>query len=123
MAKIADMNCKKIYITDDNPRNEQPGKIRQEIFKIIKNKNCFNIGDRSKAIKTAIKNAEPNEVILIAGKGHEAEQIYKNKIISISDKKIVNNFKSKIKKFSKKNLTFLQNKLILKDIKKGVKNR
>jgi murE/murF fusion protein len=121
MAKIADMNCKKIYITDDNPRNEQPGKIRQEIFKTIKNKNCFNIGDRSKAIKTAIKNAEPNEVILIAGKGHEAEQIYKNKIISISDKKIVNNFKSKIKKFSKKNLTFLQNKLILKDIKKGVK--
>ena len=39
----------------------------------------FNIGNRAKAIKTAITNAEPNEVILVAGKGHEAQQIYKNK--------------------------------------------
>ena len=34
MAKIANENCKKIYITDDNPRNENPKKIRKETFKI-----------------------------------------------------------------------------------------
>ena len=71
MAKIASSNCKKIYVTDDNPRNEKPEKIRKEIIKNIKNKNCFNIGNRSKAIKKAISNAEPNEIILVAGKGHE----------------------------------------------------
>ena len=36
-------------------------------------------------------NADPEEIILVAGKGHETEQIYKNKIISISDKQIVKN--------------------------------
>ena len=57
MAKIASSKCNKIYVTDDNPRNENPEKIRREIIKKIKNNNCFNIGSRSKAIKTAIVNA------------------------------------------------------------------
>ena len=43
-------------------------------------------------------NADPEEIILIAGKGHEAEQIYKNKIISISDKQIVKRMKFRTKK-------------------------
>ena len=70
MAKIASSNCNKVYITDDNPRNESPAKIRNEIIKNIKNKNCYNIGNRAIAIKTAILNSEPNEIILVAGKGH-----------------------------------------------------
>ena len=52
MAKIADKYCKKIYITDDNPRNENPKKIRHKFLK-FKN-NVFNIANRSKAIKKAI---------------------------------------------------------------------
>ena len=55
MGKIASHECKKIYVTDDNPRNEKPDKIRKEIIKNIKNKNCFNIGNRTKAIKNAIQ--------------------------------------------------------------------
>ena len=55
MAKIANHYCKKIYVTDDNPRNEKPSKNRKEIIKNIKNPNCFNIGARSKAIKTCNK--------------------------------------------------------------------
>jgi len=121
MGKIASQNCKNIYVTDDNPRDEKPEKIRNEIIKVIKNKNCFNIKDRSIAIKTAIINAEPNEKILIAGKGHESQQIYKKKTISISDKKIVSNFNYKNKKLSNKQLTFLQNKKIFKQIKKNTK--
>ena len=121
MAKIADKYCNKIYVTDDNPRNERPEKIRSEICKNIKNSIYFNIGDRIKAIKTAIKNANTNEIILIAGKGHEVEQIYKEKIISISDKKIVKKIKFKINRLSKKNQTFLQNKKILNEIKKNNK--
>ncbi len=118
MAKIASLNCKKIYVTDDNPRNENPSKIRKEISIHLKNKNNFNIGNRIKAIRTAIKNSEPNEVILIAGKGHENKQIYKNKIIFISDKKIIKNVKFNKKILSKNNQNYLENKKILKEFKK-----
>ena len=121
MAKIVSSICKKIYVTDDNPRNEKPSKIRNEIVKYIKNKNCFNISDRSKAVKTAILNAEPNEIILIAGKGHETKQIFKNKIIFISDKKIINKLKLNLKKISNKDTLYKQNKKILKEIVKTKK--
>ena len=120
MAKIASEHCKNIYVTDDNPRNEKPEKIRREIIKNINNRNCFNIANRAKAIKTAIKNAEPNELILVAGKGHENQQIYKNKIIQISDKKIIKNFKINKKKMSNQDLNFKQNKEIIKKMKKMV---
>ncbi len=116
MARIASLNCKKIYVTDDNPRNEEPEKIRKQIIKNIKNTNCFNIGNRSKAIKAAILNAEPNEIILVAGKGHEESQIYKNKIISISDKQIINRLNIRKKRISKKKLNLLENKKILNNI-------
>jgi MurE/MurF fusion protein len=116
MAKIANYNCKKIYITDDNPRNESPNKIRKELLKYISKDKGINIGNRFLAIKKAIKNANRSEIILIAGKGHEEQQIYKNKINYISDKKIVKNIK--IKKNAPNNLqqNFLQNRSILKKI-------
>ena len=114
MATIAGKNCKKIYVTDDNPRKEKPEDIRRELIKKLNNTKHFNIGNRAKAIKSAILNADPNDIILIAGKGHETEQIYKNKTINISDKEIVR--KIKIKKISKKKRNFIQNKIILKKI-------
>ena len=97
MAKVAKSICKKIYVTDDNPRNEKPEKIRREIVKYLKKKNFHNIGNRAIAIKTSIIKAEPGEIILVAGKGHESKQIYENKIINISDKKIIKNLKLRIK--------------------------
>ena len=120
MAKVANASCKKIYVTDDNPRNENPAKIRNEIFKKINFRKCFNIGDRAKAIKTAVLNAEPNEIILIAGKGHESQQVYKNKILSISDRQIIQKLKVKIKILSKKNYDFLINRKILKKFNKKI---
>ena len=97
MAKIAKTFCEKIYVTDDNPRKEDPKKIRREITKHLNGSKYFNIGNRFKAIKEAISNAEPNEIILIAGKGHENHQDYGNKIIFTSDKKIIK--KLNIKKY------------------------
>ena len=116
MAKIANKICTKIYVTDDNPRNENPNTIRKEIVKKINSKKCFNIGNRGLAIKKAIVNSEPNEVILVAGKGHEDKQIYKNKIFYISDKKIIKNIKFKTKALNKKKQNYLQNKFLLKKI-------
>ena len=121
MAKIVNSYCKKIYITDDNPRNENPHRIRQTILKYIKDRDCFNIGNRSKAIHSAIINAEPNDVILIAGKGHESEQIYKNRVIKISDKQIIKRLNSKIKKISLSQQNYLLNQKILSEIKSNFK--
>jgi murE/murF fusion protein len=116
MAKIAGNYCKKIYITDDNPRNENPKKIREELSKHIAKNKVQNIGNRKLAIKTAIQNATLKEVVLIAGKGHEEQQIYKNRILKISDKKIIQELKLKDKKVNKKNENYIQNRLILKKI-------
>jgi len=116
MAKIANKNCKKIYITDDNPRKENPKKIRNEISKYISRNKVFNIGNRALAIRRAIFNADSQETILIAGKGHEEKQIYKNKILHISDKKIVKKINLKKKKITKKKQDYFQNQLILNSI-------
>ena len=109
MAKIANENCKNIYVTDDNPRNENPEEIRKELLRNICREKSFNIGNRKLAIKKAIYEADPNDIILIAGKGHEEERIYKNKKIKISDRKIINKFK-KIKKIISKKKTKLSAK-------------
>ena len=118
MAKIANNNCKKIFVTDDNPRGENPKKIRNDIVKHIAKNKSFTIGNRSLAIKKAIIDARPQEIILIAGKGHEEHQVYKNKIINISDKKIVKRINIKKKIFTKKNLNFSQNNFLLNKILK-----
>ena len=60
---------------------------------------------------------------MVAGKGHETDQIYKNKTISISDKKIIKKLNSKLKKLNLENQNFIQNNKILKDICKNTKSR
>ena len=116
MARIANNICKKIYITDDNPRNENPQKIRNELIKHISKNKVFNFGNRALAIKKAIQNAAPNEIVLIAGKGHEEKQIYKDRILNISDKKIIKKINLKTKTINKKKQNFLQNEFIFKKI-------
>ncbi len=116
MAKIAKKYCKKIYITDDNPRNENPKKIRNELKKIVKSKNTFEIGDRSKAIQEALKNSKPYEIIIIAGKGHEKFQDYGNKILKTSDKQSVLNVKIINKYFNKYEYNLEYNSNILNKI-------
>ena len=79
MGKVAKKYCDKIIITDDNPRNESPKKIRKEILKGLVNTKVNEIGSRKKAILFALKKSNPNEVILIAGKGHEVYQDFGRK--------------------------------------------
>ena len=88
MGKIAKKYCRKIFVTDDNPRKEDPKKIRSTIIKGCK-KIAVSIGSRKKAIKIAINELGANEILLVAGKGHETTQDYGNKIINFSDKKVI----------------------------------
>ena len=75
-------------ITDDNPRSENPKKIRDVLF--YNSKNAISIPNRENAIKYGIKKlSKKNGLLIIAGKGHEDKQIYKNKVIRFSDHLIV----------------------------------
>ncbi len=89
MGKIADEYCDKIYLTDDNPRNENPKTIRQNIKKKINRKKLFDISNREKAIAEAIEDLLCGEVLVVAGKGHEKTQDYGNYKKKFSDKKCI----------------------------------
>ncbi len=86
MGEIANKFASKIYITDDNPRNEDPSKIRKSIMH--KCKKAKEIPDRKIAIFSAIKDLKKNETLIIAGKGHENFQINKNSTKCFDDLKI-----------------------------------
>ncbi len=92
MGKIANDYCDKIYITDDNPRYENPKKIRSIIKKQVDKLKCFEISNRSEAIKKAIFELKIGEILIVAGKGHESKQIYGNKENLFSDKKEILKF-------------------------------
>jgi UDP-N-acetylmuramoyl-L-alanyl-D-glutamate--2,6-diaminopimelate ligase len=77
MAKIATDLSDKAILTSDNPRNEDPEVILDEMEKGVEAHNykkILRISDRKQAIKTACQLAQPNDIILIAGKGHETYQ-------------------------------------------------
>ena len=84
MGNIASKYAKKIYITDDNPRNESPDKIRRAILAGCPD--AKEIGDRRKAISLAVSELSPGDILVIAGKGHETGQIYNNKIKPFDDR-------------------------------------
>jgi UDP-N-acetylmuramoyl-L-alanyl-D-glutamate--2,6-diaminopimelate ligase len=77
MAQIAAQNSDKVILTSDNPRTEDPEQILREMEAGIAPqhyKKSITITDRYQAIKTACQLAQPNDIILIAGKGHETYQ-------------------------------------------------
>ena len=77
MAKIASEMSDKAILTSDNPRNEDPEVILDEMEEGVEPQNykkMLRITDRKQAIKTACQLAQPNDIILIAGKGHETYQ-------------------------------------------------
>ena len=121
MAKVCEKYAENIYITDDNPRNENPKLIRQMIISgFKKRKDIQNIPSRTEAISTAIINSKPDGVILIAGKGHEITQVYKNKTLNSSDKAIIKKINIKHIKYRKKNYNQILNaEIIYKLIKKN----
>ena len=89
MGKIAEEYSDKIYLTDDNPRNESPSKIRKEIKNGIKRIKINEIPNRKKAINEAIQDLKTGNILLIAGKGHEKTQDYGKRKLFFSDKKII----------------------------------
>ncbi|QCI16475.1 UDP-N-acetylmuramoyl-L-alanyl-D-glutamate--2,6-diaminopimelate ligase [Buchnera aphidicola (Aphis craccivora)] len=92
MGKIAEKIANKVIITNDNPRNENQNQIIQEIISgCIKKEKIIIIPNRKKAISYVFFRANINDIIFIAGKGHENYQIIGNQYIYQSDQEIVSN--------------------------------
>ena len=93
MGSIAEEFSDYVFITSDNPRSEDPEKIVSEILKGIEKRDQIKIEiDRFIAIKESIEFAKKEDIVLIAGKGHEDYQILNDKIIDFDDRKIAYKF-------------------------------
>ena len=90
MGKVASTLATKVYITSDNPRNEDPQKIVDNILEGIKNTSNVVVElDRKKAIQMAIDEQKENQVVVILGKGDENYQIIYDKKFPFDDREVV----------------------------------
>ena len=87
MGNIAERYADYVIVTSDNPRNENPQKIISDILEGISSE-VETIVNREEAINFAIMKANKNEIILIAGKGHESYQKIGEETLKFSDHKI-----------------------------------
>ncbi len=93
MGSVASRLADTVVITTDNPRNEDPEKIADDVYKGIKYKNnTYRIADREEAIAFAVSSASEGDTVLIAGKGHENYQIACGEKLYFSDEEILKKY-------------------------------
>jgi UDP-N-acetylmuramoyl-L-alanyl-D-glutamate--2,6-diaminopimelate ligase len=83
MGEIAARRADRVFVTDDNPRSEDPATIRRAILAAAPG--AVEIGNRAEAIRAAIAELAPGDVLLVAGKGHETGQIVGDRTLPFSD--------------------------------------
>jgi UDP-N-acetylmuramoyl-L-alanyl-D-glutamate--2,6-diaminopimelate ligase len=87
MGRVAARLADRVYVTDDNPRNEEPAEIRRAILAAAPQ--AVEIADRQEAIAVAIADTRPGDILVIAGKGHETGQIVGDQTHPFDDAAIV----------------------------------
>jgi UDP-N-acetylmuramoyl-L-alanyl-D-glutamate--2,6-diaminopimelate ligase len=87
MGAVAAAKADRVIVTDDNPRGEDAAAIRAAIMGAARG--AIEIGDRRAAIRSAIAELRPGDVLLIAGKGHETGQIVGDRVTPFSDHEAV----------------------------------
>jgi UDP-N-acetylmuramoyl-L-alanyl-D-glutamate--2,6-diaminopimelate ligase len=83
MGAVATRLCDVVIVTDDNPRTEDPARIRADI--LAGAPNAKEVGGRREAIAEAIRIARSGDIILVAGKGHETGQIIGDRVLPFDD--------------------------------------
>jgi UDP-N-acetylmuramoyl-L-alanyl-D-glutamate--2,6-diaminopimelate ligase len=83
MGEIATRDADIVIVTDDNPRTEDPAEIRRQVLSGAPG--ALDIGDRREAITEAIRQAAADDIVMIAGKGHEVGQIIGDKTYPFDD--------------------------------------
>ena len=87
MAKVAESLSDVVIVTSDNPRSENPNEIIRQIVEGFSQKEKYYLeADRRKAIAKACSMALPEDIVLIAGKGHETKQIFSHHTIEFDDR-------------------------------------
>ena len=90
MGRVASREADVIVLTSDNPRSEEPAAIIEEIREGIEVPSHVTvIEDRAEAIHVALSGAEPGDVVLVAGKGHENFQEFANRTLPFDDRQVV----------------------------------
>ena len=89
MGGVADQNADYSIITSDNPRKEDPLAIIADVQKGFRSGNFEIVADRAEAIARAIALAQPRDIVLIAGKGHENYQEFADHTIPFDDRQVV----------------------------------
>ena len=87
MGAIATQLADRVVVTDDNPRSEDPARIRAAILAAARG--AIEIDDRREAITTSIGQLASGDALLIAGKGHETGQIIGKQVLPFSDHEAV----------------------------------
>ncbi len=87
MGKIATDLADRVIVTDDNPRSEDPARIRAEILEAAPG--ATEIGDRAEAIAAGIKGLSSGDILVVAGKGHETGQIVGDHVHPFNDAEVV----------------------------------
>jgi UDP-N-acetylmuramoyl-L-alanyl-D-glutamate--2,6-diaminopimelate ligase len=93
MAEVACEYSDKVIFTSDNPRSEDAQQIIKDMeagVSVVARKKYISIADRREAIKTAVSLAEKEDIILVAGKGHEKYQDIKGVKYDFDDKQVLN---------------------------------
>ncbi len=89
MGAIASRLSDIAVVTNDNPRSEAPDRIIEDILGSTDRKNFTVIPDRKKAIAYAVRQKRPDDVVLVAGKGHEHYQIIGDRIVTFDDTEVI----------------------------------
>ena len=88
MGRVADQNADYSIVTSDNPRKEDPLAIIADVKEGFRSQNFESVPDRAEAIARAIALAQPRDIILIAGKGHETYQEFADHTIPFDDRQM-----------------------------------
>jgi UDP-N-acetylmuramoyl-L-alanyl-D-glutamate--2,6-diaminopimelate ligase len=90
MGRIAARDADVVVVTDDNPRSEEPAAIRRAILQGTGSgpAEIVEVGDRRAAIAEAIRRAQPGDVVLVAGKGHETGQEVAGEVLAFDDRSV-----------------------------------
>jgi len=98
MGKAASELADHVILTSDNPRSEDPEMILKDIEKGMCHQNYEKITDRKQAIEKAVLLAKKDDIVLIAGKGHETYQVFKDRTEHFNDKEVVEEILGNFKK-------------------------
>lgn len=97
MGAAVDRSASFGFITSDNPRTEDPFTICEQVAQGFESKHFLIETDRRQAIEMAIKMGEPDDIILIAGKGHEIYQTLSHQTIPFDDRQVVHEIISEVR--------------------------